>query len=175
MFQTGTSTRAVEVCLLRKFVLGELTFATDSSHVAAKSGEGSIPVRHHTHHACNDAGRSVDYRLQCSEREHRISPGGWFSDETSALRVPLPRVCAPPILAGGLSTGFALQKPKATFNRLTRDRLEQNPFGRSLHDGLRAILDVELLAQPARNHQLAFGSEPNGSSFRCCAHKGKFD
>jgi hypothetical protein len=44
----------------------ELTFATDSSDVSAKSGEGSIPVRHQAHHARNDAGQSVDYRLQCA-------------------------------------------------------------------------------------------------------------
>jgi hypothetical protein len=32
--------------------------------IAAKRDEGAVPIRHRAHNAHNDAGASVDYRLQ---------------------------------------------------------------------------------------------------------------
>jgi len=48
-----------------KFVLGKAAFVSDAGDVAPKGGEGSIPRWHRAHSARNDAGASVDYRLQC--------------------------------------------------------------------------------------------------------------
>ena len=51
------------------------------------------------------------------------------------------------------------------------DGLEENALGGRLNNRFSAVLNLELLAQPCRNDDLAFRSKPSGIYSCCRAHE----
>src|ERR1043165_4945138 len=70
-----------------------------------------------------------------------------------------------PLLDKRFCPWFAFENATAALDKRRSDRLQENTFWRCLNNGFRPVLNVELLAQPRRDDDLPFRSEPNRVSF----------
>ncbi len=75
-----------------------------------------------------------------------------------------------PFVGERFGTRLALKDAAQPGNGVLCHGLEQDTLGRSLDDGLGAIHNIELAAQPRRDDDLSFGREPNVVSFGSRRH-----
>src|SRR5260370_42543938 len=75
-----------------------------------------------------------------------------------------------PLFGQRLATRLTPEDAPPMFDKSGCHRLEQDAFRCGLNDGLCADLNLELLAQPSGNDNLAFSGEPDGIGFCYRAH-----
>src|SRR5688572_10566740 len=78
-----------------------------------------------------------------------------------------------PFLRQRLVTRLALQNASSLFDERRCYWFQKDAVGSCLHHALGALLNIELLSQPAWNDHLAFGREPNRICFVNRAHAQK--
>src|SRR5262245_24148260 len=91
------------------------------------------------------------------------------------LQFPFLLLVLGPLLSKWLIPRAPFEDASSALNKRRGHWLQKDTFWRRLNDGFRPILDLELLAQPCRDDDLALGGEPNGICPRRRTHKCKSD
>jgi len=80
-----------------------------------------------------------------------------------------------PFLGQGFVARLAFEQAKPALDHGRRHRLTQDALVGGGDDGAGAVLDAEELAEPQRDHHLAFRGEPDGIVLRCRIHEMMHD
>src|SRR5438552_1861694 len=95
--------------------------------------------------------------------------------DMAILEFPFLLFVVRPFLSQGLIAWLALDNASPLLDESGGHRLEKNAVRRCLNHGLGSLLNMQLLAQPRGNDDLAFGGKPYGIGLNCRTHKRKSD